>query len=317
MTTVDSAALLIDGPWQHRFVAANGARFHVAACGPEDRDAPLVVLLHGIPQFWWAWRHQLPALAEAGYRVAAMDVRGTGGSDKPPQGYDVPTLATDVAGVVRSLGAERAVVVGNGTGGEIAWALAALHPEVVRAVAALGAPHPLDMQGHPRAALRPRALRRLAFAQLPSFPERALVRGDLVVQLLTEWGGTPGWLDAHTERTYRDAIRVPFAAHSQMEQLRWLVRSMPRLDGRRYHSALESTRPLPVLQVHGAKDGLRPAAGAALSASTARLVGPSYRYELVSSAGHYLPDEVPETITELLLDWLDETVRPDAPRPSA
>ena len=120
MSTVDSATLLIDGPWEHRFVAANGARFHVALAGPDERDAPLVVLLHGVPEFWWAWRHQLPVLADAGYRVAAMDVRGTGGSDKPPVGYDVPTLAADVAGVIQSLGAADAVVVGTGTGGEIA-----------------------------------------------------------------------------------------------------------------------------------------------------------------------------------------------------
>ncbi|GCE75327.1 alpha/beta fold hydrolase [Cellulomonas biazotea] len=308
MSTVDSATLLVEGPWRHRFVAANGARFHVAVSGPDDRDTPLVVLLHGIPQFWWAWRHQVPALADAGYRVAAMDVRGTGASDKPPQGYDVPTLAADVAGVVRSLGASQAVVVGNGTGGEIAWAMAALHPDVVMAVAALAAPHPLDLHGHPRAALRPAAVRRLAFAQLPSFPERAMQRGDLVRTLLTEWGGAPGWLDADAERRYREAARVPFAAHSQMEQLRWLVRSMPRPDGRRYHAALGRTRPLPVLQVHGGQDGLRPSSHAALSASTAQLVGHRYRYELVPTAGHFLPDEVPGVVTDVLLDWLAETV---------
>ncbi|NKY07594.1 alpha/beta hydrolase, partial [Cellulomonas hominis] len=112
--TVDSAALLLDGPWRHHFVPANGARFHVAVAGPDDRDAPLVVLLHGLPGLWWSWRHQLPAVAADGYRVVAMDLRGTGGSDKPPIGYDVPTLTRDVAGVVRSLGCDRAVVVGHG-----------------------------------------------------------------------------------------------------------------------------------------------------------------------------------------------------------
>lgn len=306
MTTVDSATLLVEGPWRHRFVAANGARFHVTVSGPDDRDTPLVVLLHGVPQFWWAWRHQIPVLADAGYQVAAMDVRGTGSSDKPPQGYDVPTLAADVAGVVRSLGASRAVVVGNGTGGEIAWAMAALQPDVTRAVAALAAPHPLDLHRHPRTSLRAKAVRRLAFAQLPSFPERALQQGDLVRTLLTEWGGAPGWLDAPTEHRYREAARVPFAAHSQMEQLRWLVRSVPRTDGRRYLAALGRTRPLPVLQVHGGRDGLRPSAHAALSASTAALVGRDYRYELVRTAGHWLPEEAPAVVNDVLLDWLRE-----------
>ena len=304
MSTVDSAALLLDGPWEHRFVAANGSRFHVALAGPEDRDAPLVVLLHAVPQFWWAWRHQLPVLAEAGYRVAAMDVRGSGCSDKPPHGYDVPTLAQDVAGVVRSLGASQAVVVGNGTGGEIAWATAALHPGLVHAVAALGAPHPLDARHDLVRALRARALRRIAFVQLPSLPERALTDGGLVSALLDEWGARPGWCGAEAERTYRMAARVPFAAHSQMEQLRWLVRSVPRPDGRRYAAAFQDGRPVSVLQVHGGRDGLRSPAHAALTSRTAALVASRYRYELVPDAGHFLPEEAADHVAALLLDWL-------------
>ena len=95
-------------------VAANGARFHVAVAG----EGPLVLLLHGFPTFWWTWRHQLPALAAAGHRVAAMDLRGFGASDKPPRGYDPRTLAEDVSGVIRSLGDRDAVVVGQGLGGD-------------------------------------------------------------------------------------------------------------------------------------------------------------------------------------------------------
>ena len=134
-TSADSAELAVEGPWNHRFVAANGARFHVTVAGPDERDTPLVVLLHDVLQYWWAWRHQLTALAAAGYRVAAMDLRGTGGSDKPPRGYDTPTMATDVTRVTRSLGAERCVLVGSGAGAHIAFAAAAMHPELVRGVA--------------------------------------------------------------------------------------------------------------------------------------------------------------------------------------
>ena len=306
MSTVDSATLLVDGPWEHRFVTANGARFHVALAGPDERDAPLVMLLHAIPQFWWAWRHQLPVLADAGYRVAAMDVRGTGGSDKPPVGYDVPTLAADVAGVIQSLGAASAVVVGNGTGGEIAWAMAGLYPQRVTAVGALGAPHPLDTHGSLRAAVRPTAARRLAFVQLPSFPERALMQGDLVSTLLHEWGGAPGWLSADAEATYRSAAQVPFAAHSAMEQMRWLVRSTPRLDGRRYLAAMKAPVEVPTLQLHGEEDRCISAAQAAGLRADAAFGGPEHRFQIVGGAGHFLPEEAPVRVTAILRSWLAE-----------
>ncbi len=81
-----ASAITLDGPWTHRTIAARGARFHIAEAG----DGPLVLLLHGFPQFWWTWRHQLPALADAGYRAVAMDLRGFGGSDHTPRGYDLP-----------------------------------------------------------------------------------------------------------------------------------------------------------------------------------------------------------------------------------
>jgi len=303
MTPVDSAALLIEGPWQHRFVTANGARFHVALSGPQD--GPLVLLLHGVPQLWWAWRHQLPVLAAAGYRVAAMDLRGTGGSDKPPQGYDVPTLAADAAGVVRSLGAGSAVVVGAGTGGDVAWATAAYQPDVVRAIGVLGSPHPLDAVAVPRTPPRLAASAVLAYAQLPSLPERAMTQGDLVDRMLTHWGGVPGLPDRLAVETYRRAARVPFAAHSQLEQVRWLVRSTPRPDGSRYRAILRAARPVPVLQVHGLHDGLRPASGAALRSGTTHVARP-YRFELLHGAGHYLPDQAPGIVGELLVDWLAE-----------
>lgn len=300
--SVDSSTVLIEGPWRHQLVPANGARFHVAVAGPDDRDAPLVVLLHGFPQFWWAWRHQIVTLADAGYRVAAMDLRGTGASDKPPIGYDVPTMTRDVAGLVRSLGVDRAVVVGHGIGGTVAWSMPTLEPEVTAAVGAVGIPHPVHSNALGRRALTAAALRHLAFFQLPTLPERSMNRTDLVPRLLREWGA-PGWLSAEVAETYRSAAQVPFAAHSAMERLRWLVRSTPRPDGRRYLSALREPIAVPVLQVHGAYDRCRPARSAMTPSA---LAGPRYRYELIGGAGHFVPEERPEALSTLLLDWLAE-----------
>ena len=89
-----------EGPWTHRDIAANACRFHLVEAG----EGPLVVLLHGFPTFWWTWRHQLQSLAAAGFRAVAMDLRGYGGSDHTPHGYDPMTLAGDVAGLIRTLG---------------------------------------------------------------------------------------------------------------------------------------------------------------------------------------------------------------------
>ena len=113
----DASSVRLPGPWQHREVSANGIRLHLAECG--DPGAPLVVLLHGFPEFWWTWRRQLPVLADAGFHAVAVDLRGYGDSDKPPRGYDLWTLAGDVAGLIRALGEPSARVVGHGWGGMI------------------------------------------------------------------------------------------------------------------------------------------------------------------------------------------------------
>ncbi len=108
----DLSAVYVDGPWTHRELTSNGARFHLAELG----EGPLVLFVHGFPQFWWTWRDQLTAFAEAGYRAVAMDLRGFGGSDKTPRGYDPTTLARDVIGVIKALGEPNAAVVGHGWG---------------------------------------------------------------------------------------------------------------------------------------------------------------------------------------------------------
>ena len=136
------AVVQIGGPWDHRSVSANGTRFHTAEAG----DGPLVLLLHGFPEFWWTWRHQLAVLPEAGFRAVAVDLRGYGASDKPPRGYDLVTAAGDAAGLIRSLGEANAIVVGHGLGGLIAWTLAAYYPKVVRRLAVISMAHPLRIR---------------------------------------------------------------------------------------------------------------------------------------------------------------------------
>ena len=107
---VDESCVLVEGPWTHRFVGANGSRFHVVEAG----TGPLVLFLHGFPEFWWAWHDMLTRVADAGFRAVAVDLRGYGASDKPPRGYDGYTMAADVTGLIRALGERSAMIVGAG-----------------------------------------------------------------------------------------------------------------------------------------------------------------------------------------------------------
>ena len=301
MPTPDASVVLVDGPWEHRMVAANGARFHVAEMGA----GPMVLLLHGFPELWWAWRHQMTALADSGYRAVAMDLRGYGASDKPPRGYDLTTLSGDVAGVVRSLGAADAVVVGHGWGGLLAWSTAVLHPKVVRRVCAVSAPHPLRLRS--AALTGPRqlaALSHLAGFQTPVLPERSMVRHDgaRVERLLEAWAA-PGWPTSEEAARYRQAMRIPGVAHSAMEGHRWLVRSLPRPDGIRYARAMRAPVRVPVLQLHGAADRTvltRSAQG------SGRFVEAPYRWRLLEGVGHFPHEERPDDLTTELLGWLGD-----------
>lgn len=287
------------GPWQHRDVSANGARFHVVEAG----TGPTVLLLHGFPTFWWTWRRQITALADAGYRAVAMDLRGYGGSDHPPEGYDPRTMAADVAGVIRSLGVTQAVIVGHGWGGLAAWSMAVLEPEVVRGIAPVSSPHPRRI----RAALlgshqQRRAMSYAVGFQWPFLPERSLTAHDgaRVVDLIASWSADPSWLDDDAATNYRAAfLRWP-TAHTAVEYHRWAVRSVVRPDGLSYMSLMEAPVQCPVLQLSGADDPM--VLQATVDGSGEFVRGSYARVDL--ACGHFPHEETPDAFTRELLDWL-------------
>ena len=132
---------------QHKFVETNGIRMHYV----EQGAGPLIVLCHGWPESWYSWRHQIPALAAAGFRVVAPDQRGYGQTDAPAaiESYNILNLVGDIVGLVNSLGVESAVIAGHDWGAPVAWYSALLRPDIFRAIALLSVPY------FPRTPMRP------------------------------------------------------------------------------------------------------------------------------------------------------------------
>ncbi|MGH8068223.1 MAG: alpha/beta fold hydrolase [Candidatus Entotheonellia bacterium] len=123
----------------HRFIDTNGIRMHIA----EQGKGLLVVLCHGFPECWYSWRHQLPALAEAGYHAVAPDQRGYGQTDRPARidAYNILQLTGDIVGLVHALGEERASIVGHDWGAPVAWYCGLLRPDIFHAVGLLSVPY--------------------------------------------------------------------------------------------------------------------------------------------------------------------------------
>lgn len=168
----------------HRTISVGDVRLHCVEAG----EGPLVVLLHGFPEFWYSWRRQIRDLAAAGWRVLAPDQRGYNLSDKPPgrTAYRMDRLVDDVVGLVRQAGVERAAaIVGHDWGGAVAWQVALRRPDVLERLAVLNAPHPAAYRAALRLPLRsPGQLLRswyVLFFQLPWLPEAALRAFDFAV----------------------------------------------------------------------------------------------------------------------------------------
>jgi pimeloyl-ACP methyl ester carboxylesterase len=294
----------VPGPWNHRYVAANGARFHVAELAPA-RSGPLVLLLHGFPEFWWAWRHQLEPLASAGYRVVAMDLRGYGASDKTPRGYDAFTLAGDVAGLIRALGARDAVLVGQGWGGYVAWTVATAHPGHVRALCTVAAPHPAELLAGPARLLARTPALHLLTMQVPWLPERRIMRGSYVGRHLSAWSAPDSAFPTpDVVSRYRAALAIWPSPHCALEYHRWLFRSRFRRDGRAYSRLMGQAVEAPVLQIVGAHDHATDSTAVAMSG---RHVAGPYSAVSLPRAGHFPHEERPEPFNEALLSWLSQS----------
>lgn len=292
--------MTLPGPWTHRLIQANGAQFHVATMGEYSNERPLVLLVHGFPQYWWAWRHQIEPLAAAGYQVAAIDQRGIGGSDKTPHSHDSFTLTEDLIGIVRTLGARKTVVVGAGRGGGVAWSAVSMKPELFAGLVTISSPHPRTLHRigtHVTFKTWRHALR----TAMRSMMKRNLLDENYVRGILTEWSA-PGNSGASGEaHNYAQALKLPGAADVATDQLRWTYIAQHSPSGRAYLRQSANPIDLPVVAVRGELDPLLPARAWDKDREFAK--GPYTRIE-VPGAGHFVAEEAPEKVTEIILDLL-------------
>lgn len=284
----------------HRYADLGGARLHYVESG----KGPLVVLLHGFPQFWYMWRFQIPALVQAGFRVVAPDMRGYNFSNKPLQvsDYQVELLARDVERLIRACGEETATVVGHDWGAMAGWIVAMMRPERVGRLVILNLPHPHRFA---RGLLRPAQLLRssyMFFFQIPRLPEKALSTSDfasLRYALRNEPVRPETFSSGDIER-YVEALAKPGALTAALNYYRALFRRNP-IESRRLLQRIEA----PVLVIWGEKDRL-------LSADLAepdRYWVPNLRMERLPDAGHFVAEDRPEKVNALLLDFLGAPIR--------
>jgi pimeloyl-ACP methyl ester carboxylesterase len=273
----------------------DGVTLHAVRAG--DRGGPPVVLLHGFPEFWYGWRHQLGPLAAAGFDVVAVDQRGYNTSDKPPhvRDYNLDLLAADVASAIAALGVERAAVVGHDWGGVVAWWLAVKHPGRVSRLAILNAPHPAVM----RRALRTDPLQMMrswyAFVmQVPRLTEWLSRLGNWrgVVRGLRKSSRPGTFTDADFDR-YRQAWSQPGAFTAMVNWYRAAMRAPPAIPADvRVH--------MPTLVLWGAKDRfIRPK----YAAKSVALCDDG-RLEMLEAATHWVQHEEADRVNHRLTEFL-------------
>ena len=217
---------LEDGtPLASRRIALDGITLHAVEAGPED--GPLLILLHGFPEFWWGWRHQIGPLARAGFRVVAPDQRGYNLSDKPEglAAYNLPRLGADILALADAYGRAQFRLVGHDWGGIVAFWVAAQHPDRVERLAVLNAPHPDAigpyMRRHPSQVLRSLYA---AFFQLPVLPERLLAaRGFAALAQALTASAHRGTFSVSDLARYREAWSKPGVLKAMLNWYRALM----------------------------------------------------------------------------------------------
>ena len=262
----------------------------------EAGDGPLIVLLHGFPEFWYGWRLQIAPLVAAGFRVVAPDTRGYNLSSKPEdfKDYGVDLLAADIKGLIGELGEESAFVVGHDWGGSIAWTMAMNHPEVVDRLAILNAAHPRKLS---EGLHHPSQLRKswyFFFFAVPDLPEHVVHANDWHFFRHFLHDASPEYTPEEIER-YVEAWSQPGAAAGMINYYRASVRSNQKEAAAKIHPLSA-----PTLVIWGERDSYL---GSDLAEPEHDDVPNLDRVERLPDASHWVHHDEAERVNQLLIDF--------------
>ncbi|MGO9933622.1 MAG: alpha/beta fold hydrolase [Steroidobacteraceae bacterium] len=281
---------------EHHYADSNGVMIHYAALG----KGPLIVMIHGFPDFWYTWRDQMSALS-AQYRVVAVDQRGYDLSGRPPgiEQYAMPLLVDDIGAVIKAEGRSSAVIVGHDWGGAVAWSLAMTHPDWIQALVILNLPHPYGIQREIKNNPEQRKNSQYAFNFQKPGAEKTLSAEKLAA-----------WVKDDKARVhYIEAFqRSDFEA-----MLNYYRANYPRPDQAAPADAPAPPPPpkvkVPVLEFHGLADqALLPGA----LSGTWDLVDADFTLVTIPGAGHFVQQDASALVTATMIDWLERRVPPAA-----
>ena len=284
----------------HGYAEVNGIRLHYAESGSGDK---LVIMLHGFPEFWYAWQKQLIALSEK-FHVVAPDMRGYNLSEKPPrvEDYRIDKLVADVVGLIDHFGAKQAAIVGHDWGGGVAWAIAQKHPERVSKLVVLQVPP----QAAWRANLTLKQFMRswyMFFFQIPRLPEWLIASRDFraIERTFQEKVGRKNSFTQQDVESYKEAARQPGALTGAVNYYRANV--FDRLFVRKQTNDKQGDGRIkvPTLFIYGEQDfAIIPATVRGLE----KYIDADYREVRIPDSGHWVQNEAPEEVNSALLDFL-------------
>lgn len=283
---------VVQPTWIHEYITTNGVRLHYVTQG----EGPLMLMLHGFPEFWYSWRYQIPEFAKD-FKVVALDLRGYNDSDKPEDksAYVMDKFVKDVKGVIQGLGYEKCVLVGHDWGGAIAWNFAYTHPEMLEKLIILNLPHPAKFSEGLRNPQQMLKSSYMAFFQLPLVPELAIQMGNYA-PIEAAFKGMAVDKNAFSQAdidAYKNAAAKPGALTAMLNYYR-------NIFDQKLLQENWGILQVPTLMIWGEDDT---ALGKELSYGTEAYVK-DFQIKYIPHCSHWVQQEKPDLVNQYMRDFL-------------